>query len=71
MLKTFKNWYLLACLILWHGCWVSDDPEDAQYITLEEKTTVMIFSLWQDLIYVANNWRVQTPKYLALAVISF
>ena len=46
----------------------SDDPEDAKYITLEEKTTAKIFSLCQDLIYVANKGRVQTPKSLALAI---
>ena len=46
----------------------SDDPEDAQYITLEEKTTAKTFSLCQDLIYAGNKGRVQTPKSLALAI---
>ena len=50
---------------------LSDDREGAQYIILEEKTTAIIFSLCQDLIYIAYNWRVQTPKSLALAIISF
>lgn len=46
----------------------SDEPEDAEYIALEEKTTAKIFSLCQDLVYVANKGKVQTPKSLALAM---
>ena len=43
----------------------SDEPEDADYLKLDEKTTAMIFSLCQDLVYAA---KVQTPKSLALAM---
>lgn len=46
----------------------SDEPEDADYIKLDEKTTAMIFSLCQDLVYAANKGKVQTPKSLALAM---
>ena len=46
----------------------SDDPEDAEYIALEDKTTAKILSLCQDLVYVANKGKVQTPKSLALAM---
>ncbi|XP_028419097.1 uncharacterized protein LOC114544759 [Dendronephthya gigantea] len=46
----------------------SDDPEDTDYIELEEKTTAKVFSLCQDLVYVANKGKVQTPKSLALAI---
>jgi hypothetical protein len=46
----------------------SDEPEDADYLKLDEKTTAMIFSLCQDLVYAANKGKVQTPKSLALAM---
>jgi hypothetical protein len=46
----------------------SDEPEDADYIKLDEKTTAIIFSLCQDLVYAANKGKVQTPKSLALAM---
>jgi hypothetical protein len=46
----------------------SDDPENADYIELDEQTTSKIFSLCQDLVYNSNKWNVQTPKSLALAM---
>ena len=42
----------------------SDDPEDADYIELDEQTTSKIFSLCQDLVYISNKRKVQTPKSL-------
>jgi hypothetical protein len=33
----------------------SNDPEDADYIELDEKRTSKIFSLCQDLIYISNT----------------
>ncbi len=47
----------------------SDEPEDADYIKLDEKTTAIIFSLCQDLVHAANKGKVHaTPKSLALAM---
>ena len=46
----------------------SDEPEDADYIQQDNKTTATIFSLCQDLVYAANKGKVQTPKSLALAM---
>ncbi len=46
----------------------SDDPEVEDYIELEEQITSKIFSLCQDLLYISNKGKVQTPKSLALAM---
>ena len=46
----------------------SDDPESTGYIALDEKTTAKIFSLCQDMVYVASKGKVQTPKSLALPI---
>jgi hypothetical protein len=46
----------------------SDDPEDADYIELDDQTTSKIFSLCQDLVYISNRGKVQTPKSQALAM---
>ena len=46
----------------------SDDPEDADYIELDEQTTSKIFSLCQDLVYISNKRKVQTPKSLAMTI---
>ena len=46
----------------------SDDPESTGYIALDEKTTAKIFSLCQDMVYVASKGKVQTPKSLAWAI---
>ena len=46
----------------------SDDPDSTDYIALDEKTTAKIFSLCQDMAYVASKGKVQTPKSLALAI---
>jgi hypothetical protein len=43
----------------------SDDPDDADYIELDEQTTSKIF---QDLVYISSRGKVQTPKSLALAM---
>ena len=45
-----------------------DDPEDADYIELDEQTTSKIFSLCQDLVYISNKRKVQTPKSLAMTI---
>ena len=46
----------------------SDDPENTDYIALDEKTTAKIFSLCPDMVYVASKGKVRTPKSLALAM---
>ena len=46
----------------------SDDPEDADYIELDEQTTSKIFSLCQDLVYISNKRKVPTPKSLAMTI---
>ena len=48
------------------GC--SDEPECDDYIALEKKTTVKIFALCQDMVYIANKGTVKTSKFLALAM---
>jgi hypothetical protein len=45
----------------------SDDPEDADYIELDDQTTSKIFLFVK--IWSISNWgKVQTPKSLALAM---
>ena len=44
----------------------SDDPESTGYIAVDKKTTAKIYSLCQDMVYVAP--KVQAPKSLALAI---
>ena len=46
----------------------SDDPEDTDYIELDDQTTSKDFSLCQDLVYISNRGKVQTPKSLAMTV---
>ena len=47
-----------------------DGPEDVEYVELEENVAVKVFSICQDLVYVCNKGRIQTPKSLALAMTS-
>ena len=58
LLFNFITWFL----------GFSDEPEDVDYIDLDEKTTATIFSVCQDLVYLANKGKIQTPKSLALAM---
>jgi hypothetical protein len=45
----------------------STDPEESDYVELNETDTVKIFSICQDLVYNSTRGRNQTPKSLALA----
>ena len=42
----------------------SDEPEDADYIKLDEKTTAIIFSLCQDLVHAANKGKVHADTQI-------
>ena len=46
----------------------SDEPEESEYVNVEENVEVKVFSVCQDLIYICNKGRIQTPKSLALAM---
>jgi hypothetical protein len=46
----------------------SEDPEASEYIEVNEKQAVKIFSICQDLINVSSKGKIQTPKSLALAM---
>ena len=46
----------------------SNEPEDVEYVEVEENVAVKVFSICQDLVYVCNKGRIQTPKSLALAM---
>ena len=69
---TGENIRKLASPLLFNFmAWIlgfSDDPEDADYIELDEQTTSKIFSLCQDLVYISNKSKVQTPKSLAMTI---
>ena len=69
---TGENIRKLASPLLFNFmAWIlgfSDDPEDADYIELDEQTTSKIFSLCQDLVYISNKRKVQTPKSLAMTI---
>ena len=46
----------------------SEDPEESNYVELNENATVKVFSICQDLVYNSSKGRNQTPKSLALAI---
>ena len=46
----------------------SVDPEASEYVEVNEKQAVKIFSICQDLINVSSKGKIQTPKSLALAM---
>lgn len=46
----------------------SEDPEESDYVELNENATVKVFSICQDLVYNSTKGRNQTPKSLALAI---
>ena len=46
----------------------SDDPEASEYVEVDEKYAVKIFSICQDLITVSRKGTIQTPKSLALVM---
>ena len=46
----------------------SEDPEASEYVEVDEKQAVKIFSICQDLINVSSKGKIQTPKSLALAM---
>ena len=46
----------------------SEDPEASEYVEVNEKQAVKIFSICQDLINVSSKGKIQTPKSLALAM---
>ena len=45
----------------------SDEPEECNYVDLDEELAVKVFSICQDLIYNSSKGKFQTPKSLALA----
>lgn len=45
-----------------------DEPEECNYVDLDEKLAVKVFSICQDLIYNSSKGKFQTPKSLALAM---
>jgi hypothetical protein len=46
----------------------SDEPEECEYVDLDEELVVKVFSICQDLIYNSSRGKFQTPKSLALAM---
>ncbi len=46
----------------------SDDPEESEYVNLDEKLAVKVFSICQDIVYNNSRGKTQTPKSLALAI---
>lgn len=46
----------------------SDEPEDTDYVGLDEKEAVKVFSICQDLLNVYSGGKIQTPKSLSLAM---
>ena len=46
----------------------SDEPEESEYVDLDNEHAVKVFSICQDLIYNSSRGRFQTPKSLALAI---
>ena len=46
----------------------SDDPEESKYVNLEDDRNLKLFSVCQDLLYIFNSGKTQTPKSLALAM---
>lgn len=58
LLFNFLSWMMGA----------SDDPEQTDYVSIKEDMVPKVFSVAQDLLYVATKGRCQTPKSLALAM---
>ena len=48
--------------------WFNDEPEEATYVDIDEKLSIKVFSICQDLIYNNSKGKTQTPKSLALAM---
>lgn len=46
----------------------SDEPEEKRYVDMDEKLTIKVFSICQDLIYNKSKGKSLTPKSLALAM---
>ena len=48
----------------------SDDPDESEYVDLDEKLAVkvVLFSIYQDIMYNNSRGKTQTPKSLALAI---
>ena len=46
----------------------SNEPEECEYVDLDEELTVKVFSICQDLIYNSSRGKFQTPKSLALVM---
>lgn len=46
----------------------SDDPDESEYVDLDEKLAVKVFSICQDIVYNNSRRKTQTPKSLALAI---
>jgi hypothetical protein len=46
----------------------SDEPEECEYVDLDEELVVKVFSICQDLIYNSSRGKFQTPTSLALAM---
>ena len=46
----------------------SDEPEECEYVDLDNELAVKVFSICQDLIYNSKKGKFQTPKSLALAM---
>ena len=47
----------------------SDDPEDSQYVDMEEIHRVKLFSICQDMVYNSSKGKTQTPKLLPLSIV--
>lgn len=46
----------------------SDEPQEVEYVNMDEELAVKVFSSCQDLVYNSSKGRTQTPKSLALAM---
>lgn len=46
----------------------SDEPEETRYVDMDEKLTIKVFSICQDLIYNKSKGKSPTPKSVALAM---
>ena len=47
----------------------SDEPQESEYVDMDEELTVKVFSVCQDLVYNSSKGRSQTLKSLALAIV--
>lgn len=46
----------------------SDDPQESEYVDMDEELALKVLSLCQDLVYNSSKGRTQTPKSLVLAM---